>query len=79
MFGLTRLSPEWATGGGGCDLYHGIADRQRTEKDSEQEDSHVKVACGGHTKEVARWLVEEVDGKCSAIEERDILGKANGR
>lgn len=64
-FGL----PEWATGGGGCDLYHGVAHRQCAEKDGEQEESHVEVACGGHTKEVARWLVEEVDGKCSAIEE----------
>ena len=75
----TSSLPEWATGGGGGDLNHGVPHRQCTEKDGEQEKSHIEVARGGHTEEAARWLVEEVDGKRSEVEEGDILGKANGR
>lgn len=77
--GETSSVPEWATGGGGGDLNHGVSHGQRTEKDGEQEKSHIEVACGGHSKEAARWLVEEVDGKRSEVEEGDILDKANGR
>ena len=62
---------------GGHHLDHGISHGEGAQKYSEEKESHIEVPGWGDSKESAGWLVEEVDGEGSAVEEKDALEESD--
>ena len=79
-FSIKQLNlPERSACVRGCHLHHGISHGEGTQKHREEKESHVEVSGGGDSKEIAGWLVEEVDRESSAVEEKNTLEEPDAR
>ena len=77
---LFKKSPEWSTGERGCHLHHSKPNRQAGNKDSDEQNGHVKVMSGCYSEEGGWGLVKHKNSHHSQVEDDDIPHKPkNGK